>query len=193
MGQRMFVALVPPEDVLGHLEEFLAVRREAATFRWSLPEHLHVTLAFMASVPERRLDDLVERLGLAAARRTPFATRVAGGGAFPDVARARVLYAGLSLTEGVRKEFERLAAGTRIAASTAGTQTDGQRFHPHVTVARLGRPTEVTRWVQLLDGYEGLPWQVDEVSLVASHLGEGPRKRPRYEVVGTFPLGGDGS
>ena len=189
MGQRMFVALVPPDDVLEHLDEFLAVRREAAPFRWSLAEHLHVTLAFMASVPERRHDDLVELLGRAVARRTPFATQVRGGGAFPDAARARVLYAGLSLSEGERQELERLAAGTRNAASTAGTQIDGQSFHPHVTVARLGRPTEVTRWVQLLDGYEGPPWQVAEVSLVASHLGEGPRKRPRYEVVDTFPLG----
>ncbi|WP_341926521.1 RNA 2',3'-cyclic phosphodiesterase [Nocardioides psychrotolerans] len=189
MGQRMFVALVPPDHVLEHLDEFLAPRREAASFRWSLPEHLHVTLAFMASVPEHRLDDLVERLGLAAARRTPFTTRVVGGGAFPDVARARVLYAGLSLTGGVRQEVDRLAAGLRIAASTAGTEIDGQRFHPHVTLARLGRPTEVTRWVQLLDGYEGPSWQADEVSLVASHLGEGPHKRPRYEVVETFPLG----
>ena len=189
MGQRMFVALVPPDDVLEHLDACLAPRREAAAFRWSLPDHLHVTLAFMASVPERRHDDLVERLGLAAARRTPFVTRVRGGGAFPDVARARVLYTGLELTEDVRKEFERLAAGARIAASTAGTEIDGRRFHPHLTVARLGRPTEVTRWVQLLEGYAGPPWQVDEVSLVASHLGEGPRKRPRYELVGTFPLG----
>lgn len=185
----MFVALVPPDDVLEHLDDFLAVRRDAATFRWSLPEHLHVTLAFMASVPPRRHDDLVERVGLAAARRTPFVTQVRGGGAFPDVARARVLYAGLSLTEPVRQELDRLAAGTRTAASTAGTETDGQRFHPHVTLARLGRPTEVTRWVRLLDGYEGPPWEVDEVSLVASHLGEGPRRRPRYEVVETFPLG----
>lgn len=185
----MFVALVPPDDVLEHLDEFLAARREAATFRWSLLEHLHVTLAFMASVPERRHDDLVERLAGAVARRTPFATRVRGGGAFPDVARARVLYAGLSLDDAGRQELDRLAAGARIAATTAGTATDGQHFHPHVTVARLGRPTEVTRWVRLLDTYEGPPWRVEEASLVASHLGEGPRRRPRYEVVGTFPLG----
>ncbi len=189
MGQRMFVALVPPDDVLEHLDAFLEPRREAAPFRWSLPEHLHVTLAFMASVPERRHDDLVERVALAVARRTPFVARVRGGGAFPDAARARVLYAGLSLDDAGRQELDRMAAGARTAASTAGTVTDGQRFHPHVTVARLGRPTEVSRWVQLLDGYEGPSWTVDEVSLIASHLGEGPHRRPRYEVVDTFPLG----
>ncbi len=92
---RMFVALTPPEEVVQHLDEFLAVRREAASFRWALPEQMHVTLAFLADVPDRTLDDLVERLTRAAGRRHPVPTRIAGGGAFPNAARARVLWAGL--------------------------------------------------------------------------------------------------
>ena len=76
---RMFVALTPPDAAVEHLDEFLAVRREAAPFRWSLPEQLHVTVAFLAAVPDRRVDDLVERLGRAAGRRTPVPTRIAGG------------------------------------------------------------------------------------------------------------------
>ena len=51
------------------------VRREAAAFRWARPEQFHVTLAFLAEVPDRQLDDLVERLAPRGARRTPFATR----------------------------------------------------------------------------------------------------------------------
>ncbi len=87
----MFVAVVPPDDVLDHLDEFLDGRREAAEFRWVLREQLHVTLAFLADVPERSLDDLEERLARAAKRRTAFPTALAGGGAFPNVGRARVL------------------------------------------------------------------------------------------------------
>lgn len=189
MGQRMFVAVVPPGDVTEHLDEFLALRRDAASFRWAAVEQLHLTLAFLASVPDRRLDDLLERLGVAASRRTPFATRVAGGGAFPDVARARVVYAGLALDADASSSLERLAAGVRTAAATSGIEIDGQRFRPHVTVARIGRPTEVSNWVRLLDAYEGPGFTVDRVALIASHLGEGPRRRPRYEVVETFPLG----
>ena len=81
----MFVALVPPEEVVEHLDEFLAVRRDAAPFRWAMPEQLHVTLAFLADVPDRRLDDLVERLTRAARRRTPVTTRF--GGAVPAPTR----------------------------------------------------------------------------------------------------------
>ena len=190
MPMRMFVALVPTEEAIDHLDEFLAVRREAAPFRWTLPEQIHVTLAFLASVPDRKLDDLVERLGRAAKRRTPVTTRVSGGGAFPNAARARVLWAGLDLDETGRTEVGRMATGARAAASQAGIEVDGQRFRPHLTVARLGRPTEVTSWVRLLDAYHGPPWSTDAISLVASHLGEGPRNRPRYELVEQFRVGG---
>ena len=184
----MFVALVPPPDAVEHLDEFLEVRREAAPYRWTSAEQLHVTLAFLESVADRHLDDLVDRLAEAAGRRKPFPVRLAGGGAFPDAARARVLWAGLDLDAESATELDRLATGVRNAAAAAGTTVDGQRFRPHVTLARLGRPAEVTRWVRLLDTYEGPTWTVDSISLVASHLGEGPRRRPRHEVLADLPL-----
>ena len=46
----------------------------------------------------------------------------------------------------------------------------------------------MTEWLEVLDTYAGPTWTAREISLVASHLGEGPNKRPRYEVVETFPL-----
>ena len=184
----MFVALVPPEEAVEDLEEFLEPRRGAASFRWAGAEQLHVTLAFLAEVEERRLDELVERLGRAAARRTAFEARVAGGGAFPNAARARVLWAGLDLTEAGRTELDRLATGARAAASRTGIAVDGKRFRPHLTLARLGHPAEVSNWVRLLDAYAGPPWTADRISLVASYLGEGPRGRPRYEVVEELEL-----
>ena len=185
----MFVAVVPPDDALDHLDEFLDRRRGAADFRWVLREQLHLTLAFLAEVPLRSLEELEERLGRAAKRRTPFRTAITGGGAFPNVGRARALWAGLELDDAARVELARLATGSRAAASKAGIAVDGARFKPHVTVARLRRPQEATAWVRLLDAYRGPSWYVDTVELVESFLGEGPRNRPRYETRGSFPLG----
>jgi 2'-5' RNA ligase len=184
---RMFVAAVPPPEVLEDLEEFLSVRREAAAFRWTVPDQWHVTLAFLADVPDRAYDDLVERLTRAARKRHPMRATVAGGGAFPNVGRAKVLWAGVELDDA--EELRRLATGCRAAASKAGIEVAGERFKPHVTVARTGHPVEATAWVRVLDAYRGPSYQLDEISLIASHLGEGPRKRPRYEVRETFELG----
>jgi 2'-5' RNA ligase len=187
---RMFVAVVPPEGVLEDLEGFLAPRREAAPWRWTLPEQWHVTLAFLEDVPERALDDLVERLMAAADKRSVMPAQISGGGAFPHVGKAKVLWAGLETDQ---KELSRTAIGARSAASGAGVVVDGQRFRPHVTLARLNRPVEATRWVRLLDGYSGPSWTIEDVVLVASYLGEGSRGRPRYEVVERFSLGRAGS
>ncbi len=185
----MFVAVVPPDEVLGHLDEFLEPRREAGDFRWVPREHLHVTMAFLADVPERALDDLEERLTRAAKRRTAFRTAICGGGAFPHVGRARALWAGLELDEPARVELGRLATGVRAAANKAGVAVDGAKFKPHLTVARLRHPGEATSWVRMLDAYRGPSFTVENVDLVASYLGQGPRNRPRYESWGTFPLG----
>ena len=185
----MFVAVTPPEDALEHLDEFLEPRRGTGDFRWVLREQLHVTLAFLADVPDRSTDELLERMERAAKRRTAFPTALVGGGAFPNVRRARVLWAGLELDEVRRTELSRLATGARAAASKAGVAVDGARFRPHLTVARLKHPQEATSWVRLLDAYRGPAWTVDGVDVVASYLGQGPRKRPRYETVGSFPLG----
>lgn len=184
----MFVAAEPPDDVRDGLDDFLEVRRDADDFRWTPAEHFHVTLAFCPGVRERHFDDFCERLIRAARKRTPVDARIAGGGAFPNPARARVLYAALELGTAGRTELARLATGARAAATRAGVEVDGQRFRPHLTVARLGRPAEVSNWVRLLDAYQGPPWRIAEIALVASYLGEGPRNRPRYETVATFPL-----
>ena len=185
---RMFVAVVPPADAVEDLDTFLSVRRAAAPFRWTLPEQIHVTLAFLERVEDRQLDDLLERLARAARKRRRFETRIVGGGAFPNASRARVLWAGLELDETGRTELDRAATGARAAAGRAGIDVDGQRFRPHLTVARMGRPTGVTEWIEVLDAYAGPVWPVDELALVASYLGEGPRKRPRYEVVERFHM-----
>jgi len=186
----MFAAVVPPPEVVEHLDEFLDVRRAAGAFRWVTTEQMHVTVAFLAEVPDRALDDLVERLARAARRRTAFPAAITGGGAFPNPARARVLWAGLQLDDHGRTELTRLATGARAAANRAGVPVDGQRFRPHVTLARLGHPQEVTGWVRLLDAYRGPTWTVDHLTLVASYLGQGPRGRPRYQPVEEFALSG---
>lgn len=187
---RLFAAVTPSAEAIEHLDAFLDVRREAAPFRWVGAEGWHLTLAFMGAVDPWRVDELEERLERAAGRRTAFEAAVTGGGAFPNVARAKVLWAGLELAERARTELDRLATGARAAATRSGIEVDGQRFRPHLTLARLGQPAEVTNWVRLLDAYRGPSWRVEEMTLIESHLSEGPGGRPRYEVLGEYPLAG---
>jgi len=99
-----------------------------------------------------------------------------------------VLWTGLDLDEAGRTELDRLATGCRARRGSAGIEVDGARFRPHLTVARTRSPHDVSSWVRLLDSYRGPRWQATELTLVQSHLGEGPRGRPRHVAVDTFSL-----
>lgn len=186
---RVFAALVPPEHVVEDLDDFLSPRRDdpaASRLGWSRPESWHLTLAFMGAAPPEAVETFVERLAQGSLAVEMPMVQVRGGGAFPVVERARVLYAGVTDPSG---SLERLSERVRAAAAVTGCAPDGRAFLPHLTLARARRPIEATKWVRVLQTYVGPQWQPEEVSVVESHLGHG---RPRHVVLERVPLGGGG-
>jgi RNA 2',3'-cyclic 3'-phosphodiesterase len=187
---RIFAAVVPPEEALDDLADFLEPRREAGPdLRWTDPTLWHVTLAFMAQVPDRILETLVERVAGAVVRRAPIPLQCKGGGAFPDPYDARVTWIGVDGSGEALGSLAALARGVRLACSHAGASPEAGPFHPHLTVARSRRPFEATRWLRVLDAYAGPPWMADEVTLFASHQGKG-KGRPHYEPIAVMEIAG---
>lgn len=184
---RLFVALLPPPEVVEHLAVFAEPRRSYPDddLRWAADENWHLTLAFLGDVAEHKADDLAERLELAARRRAPLGLWLQGAGAYPDAARGRVLWAGV---HGDTDTLSHLAAGARAAANKAGVEVSGRRFTPHVTLARTRRPLELTRWIRIFDGYRGPAWTAESLRLVSSRLGEGPDRGAAYDTVGEWPF-----
>jgi 2'-5' RNA ligase len=184
---RMFIALPLPEAVKEDLSTFLEPRQEAGLdLRWTAPAQWHLTLAFLPQVADRHVDELLERLERATSRRRPLDLRLAGAGAFPHTDRAKVLWAGV---EHDGEELMRLAGGVRAAGARSGIEVGGGRFHPHLTLARLAAPADVTRWLRVLDEYTGPSWRAGEVALIVSYLGQGTNGRSRHEVREIFSLG----
>lgn len=179
------MALQPPEQVAEELERFLEVR---PSMPWINPEQWHVTLAFLKSVPEWLVDDLADRLERGFERKVAPVVRLDGAGSFPHPDNARVLWMRPVRLEGGGATLAELSVTARNAANKVGATPDGQKFVPHLTVARLRRGIDANRWIQVLDLFRSEPWLVDSATLIASHLGEGPSGRPRYERVAHFHL-----
>lgn len=194
---RAFIAVVPPQEVTEQLTTFLEPRRDALAphgrWRWTRPEHLHLTLAFLPELEEWREEQLIEDGMAWAGRTSPLTLHLRGAGAFPDPGSARVLWAAVEAHRPTDDPVDPLSAwakALRALASHAGARVDGTRFTPHVTLARaVGGPHPAGHLVQALDTLDLSPWTVDGVSLVRSHLGQGPRGTPRYEVRHTWELG----
>jgi len=182
---RLFVAVVPPIEVVEDLSEFVEPRRAHPDedIRWAGDDHWHITLAFLGEVPDWKTDELGERLERAAKRQKPFELQLTGAGAFPGVADARVLYAGVRDDS---ESLKHLAMTTRAAANRAGVVVEGRKFTPHVTLARLLRPIDATRWVRIFDTYDGPAWTAGTLRLIESRLGEGPGRSAAYATVGEW-------
>ncbi len=166
---RLFVAVWPPPEVV---QELAALPRlDVPGLRWTPADHWHVTLRFLGSVEEQAARDAFGRIEAGA-------PEVRLG---PETGRfgRRVLHVPVHGLEGV-------AAAVGAATARLGQSGDERPFHGHLTLARARDRRGVD-----LRPLAGVPvsgsWLVEEVFLVASHLGGG---RPaRYEVVERLCLG----
>lgn len=149
---RLFSAIWPSEQAVRHLESELGsvvlpagVRRVPAA-KW------HLTLAFYGDDADQdeRAAVLDQRLtGLPAP-----ALRLAGSGTF-----AGVLWIGARPLA---------AADADALAAIAAAAGAGERFRPHVTVARWHGRRRAAELAQPLAGYLGPAWTATEVGLIRS-------------------------
>ena len=182
MGEeaRLFVAVSPPEDVARELERLVASLRPLAgraRLRWCRREQLHVTLRFIGEVP---LADAPKIAGaVASVTVEPFDVALDRAGAFPSMARPRVLW--LSGERGA-EELSSLAARVDEALLRVGIPPRDRPFVPHLTLARcdggLLPPTLLRALLRALEEIPPLAWRCEGCALVRSSLGPGG---PRYE------------
>ncbi|MFJ3162346.1 RNA 2',3'-cyclic phosphodiesterase [Streptomyces kanasensis] len=186
---RLFAAVLPPPAAareLAALVDGLRALPGADELRWTGRPGWHYTLAFMGEVEEDLLPELTERLARAAHRTQPFPLRVHGGGRFGR----RALWAGAA---GGLDDLRLLAERADAAARRAGvSMEEHRRYQAHLTLARSRQDTDLRPFVAGLEHFKGSRWEVTELALVRSNLPVSgvPGEGPRYETVGTWPLGG---
>jgi len=177
--RRAFVAVTPPAAVLDAVERLFR-RDPDRRFRWTRRDQWHITLQFFGRI--RDTVAFTEMLRGVFAGQAAVPLRLRGAGAFPKPARAEVLWLGVDDGERLAVLHERLcdAAGAFLA------RRDRVPFLPHLTVARLRRPTDLRADVEALrDVPVGPAWLADEVTLFESDT------RPEGAVhvpVARYPL-----
>jgi 2'-5' RNA ligase len=186
---RVFLAIEVPGAVREALSGPLtALEPLRDVVRINAIERIHLTIHFLGHLPRGDVEQLQPALAPVVGRHQPFRLTTEGVGAFPDLRRPRVLWAGIAGAD--LPKLMALQTDMGDALRTAGLTLE-DRFHPHLTLARVPRPLRAPERELLRDwssawavaAFGDIP--VDQVRLMRSQLGGGP---PKYTTVATFDL-----
>ncbi len=182
---RAFVALRISPETGTALGEFIdELRAIADGIGWVRISNLHMTLRFLGdAVDSRKLAPLGEALAAVAAKTAPFTIVTRGTGAFPDLARPRVIWVGL-----VSDELVPLAERVEATAVECGFQPERRPYSPHLTI---GRVRSLRGWRAARQALEDAAARefgvshIETITLYRSILGP---DGPTYEDLATFRL-----
>ncbi|MCD6529663.1 RNA 2',3'-cyclic phosphodiesterase [Candidatus Bathyarchaeota archaeon] len=97
-------------------------------------ENIHITLRFLGEIPSTTVDSVVDVMDKV--RFTPFTVKILGVGAFPNLRRPSVVWAGI--TEGV-DELKDIFRQIESGLIEIGFKPEPKGFSPHITLARVRR------------------------------------------------------
>jgi RNA 2',3'-cyclic 3'-phosphodiesterase len=184
---RTFVAVPLPADRASRLAKLqIQLAPSLPGTRWVSSGQLHTTLAFLGDVEDSDLDRVCRAVTEAAARFPPIELRLEGLGVFPNPARPRVVW--VALTGPGADTLCDLQKAVTEALAQEGFPSSGERYTPHMTLARFkdrhgrgrrDRPPPIDEILRQYQAWSGGAFQVAEVVTFASLLGpEGPSYNP---------------
>lgn len=165
---RLFFALWPDESVRAALADRAAALHAVCGGRPTRSGNLHLTLAFLGNVDDRRVAEVGHAAGEVAPRAAILLLDRIGFW-------KRLAWAGASAVPG---PIEELVLDLRDALTRSRIDFDPKAFVPHVTLLRDARqPQEIPTFAPIL-------WNVDGFALVRSPAGRGAA----YEVLDSWTL-----
>ena len=174
---RVFLAAPLPTEVRFALAERISVIPIPG--KLAPPDSWHVPLRFLDTVDRVTYERFLS--GLDPLVETSFSLRLSGFGAFPNLKKATVFWAGIGAGT---EQLGMLNEQAEEAAVGAGLLPEERPFHPHLTLSRI-RPHRDVR--EIVDEDLDLGWRCERLIIYRSHLGRGGA---RYEPLDVLDLVG---
>jgi 2'-5' RNA ligase len=132
---RAFVAVEIPGPGRTFLESVTSeLRRAGADVRWVRPEGIHITLKFLGQIRADLISALEKNLTALFVDYSPVQLAIRGLGAFPSLARPRVIWAGIHDPSGT---LSSMASSAETALEPLGFERERRTFSPHLTLGRV--------------------------------------------------------
>jgi RNA 2',3'-cyclic 3'-phosphodiesterase len=185
---RLFVAVLLDEPTRAALAaEVARLGAIAPHVAWVQAPNLHLTLKFLGNVAEPLIEPARQALATAAARAPAFQLALEGLGAFPTLARPRVIWAGAGCG---REAAVGLAGLVDSGLAPLGFPPESRTFSPHVTLGRVRQPRRNEALTRLIGAGVHARFGSVTVSAVALMRSELSPRGARYSTLATLPLSG---
>ena len=188
---RLFLAVPVEQDILDTLVKAADRLRESrAPVRWVRPEGMHLTVKFLGDTDRGKVQPLIQGLSRECMGVEPFPISVIGIGAYPNLRRPRVIWAGVDEPS---RTLLRLYEAVEDVCAPLGWEREKRKFSPHITVGRVKGNINMDRLAQAVGNMEEVllgKQVVESLVLYSSELKPGGAV---YETIHVFPLGKHGS
>ncbi len=192
---RLFIALnlsIPVVETLVMFQHDFEERLEeeygsGVRLRMVEAANIHLTLKFLGDTPPEMVEPISDRLTEICEPLFAFEVECRTLGAFPDLERPRVLWAGLD--EKSSEVLKLLQRNVEEELAEIGVAKESRPFHPHITLGRV-KSRQRPSLVELAKDYDDVSFGksfIKDMVLYESHL---TPRGARYEVVERFVLGG---
>lgn len=162
---RLFTGIQIPDEIAGHL---CRLQGGLSGARWVASEDYHITLRFLGDVSGIEADDYVAKLD--EINMDPFTLTIEGLGAFGK-SKPRSIHALVQ----ANRSLDQLQQSHERAAVLSHLAPEGQKFTPHVTVARFrhGDADQVARYLSEFGDFGPFSFEVSEFQLFSSRQSRG--------------------
>lgn len=168
---RCFVAIEISEQIQSRLTAIQdELRQYIESASWVKPGNIHLTLKFLEEVNHSDIQSIGAVIEQVAQRHPAFSMQIGGIGAFPNLARSRVLWTGITVGAA---EIKALAQEINTELGGCGYPADSKQFNPHLTLARLKSRVDLNPLIDTFRQYDqmdGTNMEVDGIALIQSEL-----------------------
>jgi len=187
---RAFIAIEMPDEVRAGLSSLQRKLRpgQHPYVKWVHPEGIHLTLKFLGNIRRDQVSPIEEALSQASTGVSPFQLQLGGLGAFPNLARPRVIWVAMT---GDLEQLATLQRGIEQCLIPLGFARESRPFAPHLTLGRLrerASPEERRRIGELVkatQSEDAATMEAGAVSLMRSTL---TPQGAIYDCIARFEL-----
>ncbi len=167
---RLFIALPLPEDIEKMLGEILSdLKQRGRGVRWVASGNIHLTAKFLGETDEVKLESLKDAVARIAGKYSKVRCEINRLGAFPNLRRPRVIWAGLT---GDIETLADIASHMDNETHALGFEKESRKFKSHLTLGRVRDSSGLGELLDYIGDYQlsSRPVIFDKIVLFKSTL-----------------------